>query len=239
MATVGTSSAGEFSQWPHVPILENGDQLTRDEFERRYRLLPHLKKAELIEGVVYMPSPVRIGSHGTPQAAMICWLSVYWAFTPVVQVGDNSTVRMDLDNEPQPDGSLFIKPEFGGQIAISADDYVERAPELLAEISASTASLDLNAKFRVYRRNQVREYIVWRVAERAIDWFVLRGSRFERLPLDAAGCYRSEVFPGLWLPAQAMIDLDLATVLRVLQEGLATPEHAEFVARLTNSRTST
>ena len=39
--------------------LENGDRLTRAEFERRYAAMPRLKKAELIEGIVYVPSPVR------------------------------------------------------------------------------------------------------------------------------------------------------------------------------------
>src|SRR5688572_22284415 len=115
-----------------VPPLEPGDRLTRAEFERRYRAMPQLKKAELIEGIVYMPSPVRLMRHGGPHADLVCWLSLYKSATPGVLVGDNSTARLDLDNEPQPDALLMIAPEFGGQARIS-EDYVEGAPELVAE----------------------------------------------------------------------------------------------------------
>src|SRR5262249_50398042 len=153
--------------------LENGDRLTRDEFERRYEAMPHLHKAELIEGVVYMPSPVRMPQHAEPHAQLIIWLGQYMIGTPGVRVGDNSTVRLDLDNEPQPDVLVFIDPARGGQARIDADGYMEGAPELVAEVTASSASYDLHDKLHVYRRNGVREYIVWRVLEQEIDWFVL------------------------------------------------------------------
>jgi Uma2 family endonuclease len=216
---------------PPIPPLEAGDHLSRAEFERRYRAMPELKKAELIEGVVFMPSPVRFDQHGSPHAALIAWLGVYWASTPGVRVGDNSTVRLDLDNEPQPDALMIIEPDRGGQARIDADGYVEGAPELVAEVAASTASIDLNTKLRVYRRNNVKEYIVWRARDQAIDWFVLRQSQYEPLPL-ADGPYRSEVFPGLWLDPAALTRSDLATVLQVLQRGVASAEHATFVTRL-------
>ena len=106
------------------------------------------------------------------------------------------------------------------------------APELVAEVAASTASYDLNTKFNVYRRNEVREYIVWRVLDREIDWFMLRDGEFVRLPLDDAGLYRSEVFPGLWLDPAALVRGDTQSVQAALQRGLASREHAEFVARL-------
>src|SRR6266704_2738123 len=117
------------------PPLENGDRLTRDEFERRYEATPRRNKAELIEGVVHMPSPVRLRNHGGPHADMIAWLGHYRAFTVAVLVGDNSTVRLDMDNEPQPDAVMLIEPEFGGQAEISEDDYLEGAPELAGEVS--------------------------------------------------------------------------------------------------------
>ena len=128
------------------PPLENGDRLTRAEFERRYEAMPRKSKAELIEGVVYMPSPVGLRRHGEPHGLVIGWLAYYKARTPGLILGDNSTVRMDLDNEPQPDVLLLIDPDRGGQARISADDYVEGAPELVAEIASSSASYDLNAK---------------------------------------------------------------------------------------------
>jgi Uma2 family endonuclease len=215
-----------------IPPLEPGDHLTREEFERRYNAMPHVKKAELIEGVVHMPSPVRLRHHGVPHANLSTWLGNYKVGTPGTEAADNTTVRLDLDNEPQPDAMMVILPECGGQATISEDDYVEGGPELAAEIAASTVSIDLHEKFRVYRRNEVREYIVWRVQEAAIDWFVLRGGQFERLQPDAAGILKSEVFPGLWLDSAAMTRFDMTTVLQVLQQGLAHTDHAAFVRKL-------
>ena len=215
-----------------VPPLENGDRLTRAEFERRYAAMPHLKKAELIEEVVYVPSPVRYRHHGAPHALLIGWLVQYAAGTPGVGVSDNSTVRLDLDNEPQPDALLLIDPACGGQTHFSSDDYIEGSPELVAEVASSSVSYDLHAKLHAYRRNGVREYIVWRVLEQAIDWFVLRAGQYEPLPVDANGLLRSEVFPGLWLDPGALLRGELATVLAIVQQGLASPEHATFVARL-------
>jgi len=215
-----------------VPPLENGDRLTRDEFERRYDAMPHLKKAELIEGVVYVPSPVRHRHHGAPHALLVSWLGQYIAGTPGVEISDNSTVRLDLDNEPQPDALLFIDPACGGQTHVSSDGYIEGSPELVAEVASSSVSYDLHAKLHAYRRNGVREYIVWRVLDQAIDWFVLRAGQYEPLPVDANGLLRSEVFPGLWLDPAALLRGDLATVLAIVQQGLGSPEHATFVARL-------
>lgn len=60
---------------PLLPPLENGDRLSRYEFERRYRAMPHLKKAELIEGVVYIAAAaLRFKSHGQPHAHLMGWL---------------------------------------------------------------------------------------------------------------------------------------------------------------------
>jgi Uma2 family endonuclease len=213
-------------------VLENGDRLTRAEFERRYEAMPHLKKAELIEGVVYVPSPVRHRQHGAPHAHLITWLGLYTANTPGVEVGDNGSVRLDLDNEPQPDALLFIDPTGGGQVRISDDGIIEGAPELVAEVASSSVSYDLHAKLHVYRRSGVREYLVWRVLEQEIDWFVLRDGQYERMPLDAQGLVRSKVLPGLWLDPAALVRGDLTTVLAVAQQGLASPEHSTFVARL-------
>src|SRR5262245_37617256 len=136
-----------------VPTLENGDRLSRTEFERRYDAMPGLKKAELIEGEVYVGSPVRHRQHGIPHSQIHGWLSVYVAGTPGVEAGDNGSIRLDLDNEPQPDAYLMTVPERGGQAKISDDDYIEGAPELVAEIAASSVSYDLGKKQHVYRRN--------------------------------------------------------------------------------------
>jgi Uma2 family endonuclease len=212
--------------------LEPGDRLTREEFERRYEAMPHLKKAELIEGVVYMPSPVRHRRHGRPHLQLATWFGIYEAATPGVEGADNATTRLDLLNEPQPDALLLIDPACGGQAQISEDDYISSAPELAAEVAASSASYDLHTKLEAYRRNGVLEYIVWRVLDRQVDWFVLRQSQYERLQPDPNGILRSATFPGLWLDATALVSCDLARVLAVVQQGIATPEHAAFVAKL-------
>jgi Uma2 family endonuclease len=206
--------------------------LTRDEFERRYAATPDVKKAELIEGTVYMPSPVSQKRHSNPHSHVVTWLGLYEAATPGVEMGADPSLRLDMDNEPQPDALLMVKPQHGGQAKVGEDGDLEGAPELVAEVAASSASYDLHDKKRAYRRNGVKEYIVWRVLDEALDWFILRRGQYEALQPDAAGLLRSEVFPGLWLDPAALLNRDLATVLKRLQDGLASPEHEDFVARL-------
>lgn len=213
-----------------VPPLEAGDRLTRAEFERRYAAMPHVKKAELVEGVVYMPSPVSL-RHGEPHADVVAWLSLYRLSTAGVRVVTDGTVRLDNENEFQPDALLRIAPGCGGQ-SRTADDYVEGAPELVVEVATSSVSRDLHDKLRAYCRNGVREYLVVRVLDHELDWFVLREGAFVRLEPDSGGIQRSEVFPGLWLDAGALLRGDLLSVSAALAEGCGTPEHADFVQRL-------
>lgn len=219
-----------------LPPLESGDHLTRHEFERRYHAMPHLKKAELIEGVVYMPSPLRFVPHAEPHGNLITWLGVYKAMTPGVRMGDNPSVRLDLDNEPQPDAVLLIDEAAGGQSRLSEDGYIEGAPELVAEVAASSVANDLYDKKRAYRRNGVKEYIVWQVLDQKLDWFVLRDGEYVVQESDEAGVIRSKVFPGLWLAVSALLEGDMASVLGVVQEGLKSPDHAAFVKRLEEMR---
>ena len=218
-----------------VPRLRAGDRLSRNEFERRYEAMPEMNKAELIEGVVHMPSPVSISEHASPHARLIAWLVVYESQTPGVQVGDNGTIRLDWDNCPQPDAMLRILPEYGGQ-SRNEDKYVTGAPELVAEVAASSASIDLHDKLNAYRRNGVKEYLVWRVLDNAVDWLVHRGGEYRRLDPDEAGIFQSEVFPGLWLDASALLAGKVTHVLDVLQKGLATDEHTLFARRLASAR---
>lgn len=215
-----------------IPPLEAGDHLSRAEFERRYNAMPDLKKAELIEGVVYMPSPVRWDRRARPHSLLGGWLLNYEAATPGVQSGHDGTIRLDLENEPQPDAVLIIDPCRGGRARKTIDDYIEGPPELVAEVAASTASFDLHTKLRVYRRNDIKEYIVWRVNEAAVDWFVMRAGEYQKLPIRADGTIESETFPGLRLDPTALTLLNIAAVLKTLQDGIASREHAEFVERL-------
>ncbi|NET10241.1 MAG: Uma2 family endonuclease, partial [Symploca sp. SIO2B6] len=161
--------------------LENGDRLTREEFERRYAAMNGQTNAELIEGVVYMAAALRYQKHGRPHTLIMAWLALYEVATPGVEAADNTTVRLDADNEPQPDALLRINEACGGQSSIDEDDYVEGAPELIVEIAASTASYDLHDKKQVYRRNGVKEYIVWAVADQQLYRFRLQKGRYIEL----------------------------------------------------------
>jgi Uma2 family endonuclease len=226
------SFSSQFAPSNHLPPLANGDRLTRPEFERRYNAMPELKKAELIEGVVYMASPLRFRPHAQPHGHLITWLGVYEAATPQVEMGIEPTVRLDIDNEPQPDGVLLISSESGGQSTLSEDGYLEGTPELVVEIAASSAAIDLGDKKRAYRRNGAQEYIVWQVFEQKIDWFSLQDGDYVSLLPDRQGIVCSQVFPGLCLDISAMLQGDLQRVLVTLQAGINSAEHQAFVQQL-------
>jgi Uma2 family endonuclease len=211
-------------------MLVAGDHLTRGEFERRFQRMPHIKKAELIEGIVYMPSPLRYNQHAKPHSQLAGWLLLYVSETPGVEVADNATVRLDLDNEPQPDLTLIKSADKGGQTQISADDYLEGAPEFVAEIVASSSAYDLHQKKGAYRRNGVREYLAWITGENRVVWWELREGEYHEIAPDAGGLFKSGVFPGLWLDSAALLRGDLKAVLATLRRGLESPEHAAFVA---------
>lgn len=216
-----------------LPPLENGDRLNRYDFEQRYEAMPHLRKAELIEGVVYMAAAaLRFRSHGQPHGRLITWLGFYESSTSGVDLGIEPTVRLDLENAPQPDAVLLIEEQCGGQARLSEDDYIEGSPELVAEIAASSAAIDLGDKKRAYRRNGVQEYIVWQVFEQKLDWFTLQEGDYVPLRADEDDIIRSRVFPGLWLAVEDLLAGNMVQVLAILQAGLALPEHATFVQAL-------
>jgi Uma2 family endonuclease len=218
-----------------IPLLENGDRLSRAEFRRRYEAMPHLKKAELIEGVVYLGSPVRNDAHAEPHASITTWIGTYGAATPGVAAADNGTVGVDADNDYQPDVMLRVMEQAGGQSRI-VDDYVEGPPELVVEVAASSVSIDRHTKLHVYRRAGVLEYVIWQVLNRRVEWFALREGEYVPLQPDERGVVHSQVFPGLRLHVPALLDGDLATVLAELQAGIAGDEHRRFVERLAARR---
>lgn len=221
-----------------VPKLVSGDRLTADEFRVRYAAMPPGTRAELIDGEVFMPSPVSVVGHGMPHLELGWFLLHYRAATPGTLAADNTTVRLHDDAEPQPDLILFIDPDNGGRSEIDTEGFITGTPELVAEVSASSAPIDLNRKMNMYRRNRVQEYIVWRTEDGALDWFVLRGRRFMPLAPDKAdGLLKSQTFPGLWLDAAALVRRDLMAVLSALTRGVQSPEHAKFVKELARRRT--
>ena len=177
-----------------------------------------------------MASPVRDDVHGEPHATLMGWLAQYRWRTPGVGLSDSASVRLDLDNEPQPDALLRI--ETGGLSRRDEDGYIEGAPELVAEVAASSASYDLHDKLRVYQRNGVREYIVWQTVDQRIDWFELADGAYRPLGPTTKASRTAKVFPGLALAIDALLAGDLPSVEAALRDAMATAEHHAFVVKL-------
>lgn len=214
-----------------IPPLEAGDHLDQPTFHERYKAMPPAFRAELIGGVVIVPSPLSLG-HGFHHALVMAWLVNYWIATPGTKAGDNMTTILSETSEPQPDGALIIDPASGGQTGVSEDEYITGPPELIVEVASSSASIDLHAKRRDYEQAGVLEYVVVVLRQSVIRWFVLQDGTYQEISADADGIFRSRVFPGLWLHTNALLQLDGVTVMDVLRQGLATPEHAAFVRQL-------
>jgi Uma2 family endonuclease len=218
--------------------LENGECLTAPEFLRRFEAMPKLKKAELIEGIVYMPSPVRSDAHAEPDNLIQTWLGTYAAATPGVKANTNGTVILDFENTPQPDALVRILPECGGLSRLDEKGYLVGPPELIVEIAASSTSIDLHDKLRAYRRNGVGEYLVWRTLDDAVDWFVLADGDYQRQAPDRKLQLRSVTLPGLVLNVPALLAQDGAAVLATLNAALKQPAHRTFVAKLAAGRST-
>jgi Uma2 family endonuclease len=214
-----------------LPPLENGDHLDQETFHARYEAMPEDCRAELVGGIVYMASPQKL-PHSKTQQLATRWLDEYAEATPGTEALSNNTQILGPESEPEPDGCLFILPEYGGQVRVDKDEYLNGAPELIVEVSWSTESIDLNSKKRDYQRAGVREYVVLALRMQQVFWFVRQRGNYREVPLPPDGIFRSRVFPGLWLDAEAMLGGDRRRVLAALRQGLASPEHAAFVARL-------
>jgi Uma2 family endonuclease len=211
---------------PKVPPLATGDRLTQPEFMRRYLAMPGVNKAELIEGVVYMPSPVRHESHGHPHVRIATLLGIYESYVAGVQTGDNSSLILDLDNMPQPDVFLRRLETHGGQSQKTPDDYLRGAPELVFEIAGTSATIDLRDKLRAYRRNGVKEYAVWLTDDRTIRYHLLDNGDYRVLEPGADGVIQSPTFPGLWFDIPALLAGDARKQIDTLQAGLASVKSA-------------
>jgi Uma2 family endonuclease len=231
-----TRDAETFFDPEGYPWLENGEHMDQAKFHARYLNLPPEFKAELIEGVVYvMPSPLK-NKHARSDFSLIGWLYVYSASTPGTAGQSNATTILGDKSEPQPDSALLILPAFGGQSRDGDDDITYGAPELIVEIAWSSRSIDLSAKLRDYERAGVREYVVQNLHDQSIHWHFLQDGKFELLTPGSDGIYRSRAFPGLWLDPIRLFAGDNASVIKMLQQGIASPEHAAFVADLERRR---
>ncbi|WP_020472191.1 Uma2 family endonuclease [Zavarzinella formosa] len=214
-----------------VPPLRDGEQLNADEFHRRYEAMPHVRNAQLIKGIVRMSSPVRNNMHADPHFMMNGWLASYCFGLRGVRGKDNATLRVDDENEPQPDAMLLILPEFGGGTWSDDEDYIRGVPELVVEVAGSSTRLDAGEKRDLYQRIAVREYLLWRVEDNRVDWWILEDEVFQPLPADEAGVIRSRVFPGLWLDTPALLEGNTRLLSATLAAGLATPEYRAFAER--------
>ncbi len=216
---------------PFVPPFQNGDAMDQPTFHALYVGTPRGFRAELIEGIVYMASPVQL-RHGGPSLKVSQWLGAFADEVEGAQAYNEITAILTATSEPQPDHTLIVLPEAGGQTRENADGFLVGAPELALEISNTTALIDLHAKKTMYERCGVREYIVVETKRQAVHWFVRRGDKFAPLKSDADGIFKSRVFLGLWLDGSALFDRSAKRLLATLQLGLATPEHAKFAAKL-------
>jgi Uma2 family endonuclease len=214
-----------------LPPLEQSDRLDQATFHARYLAMPPDTRAELIGGVVHMPSPLK-KPHGKMTYRVVAWLADYEAATPGVEGFDNTTAILGEESEPQPDVFLCVAPECGGQTGETRDEYLRGAPELIVEVASSSESIDLHSKRDDYQRAGVKEYVVIALRQGIVYWFILREGRYHELAAGTDGIFRSEVYPGLWLDSAALLRLDGKRVKEVLQQGVATPEHAAFVERL-------
>jgi Uma2 family endonuclease len=210
--------------------LEAGDRLTREEFMRIWEMNPNIKRAELIGGRVYMPSPVSI-RHGGTEYDLAGWAFTYKVATPGV-TGESNTTTYLLKDVAQPDVNLRILPECGGKSSRAKGDYLAGSAELLGEVCASSAAYDLHEKLDLYETAGVQEYLAVLVYEKEIRWHFLKKGKYERLLPGADGICRSGVFPGLWLDGQAFLNGDMRRVVACLQQGIGSPEHQAFVEEL-------
>jgi hypothetical protein len=216
-----------------LPPLHNGDHMSQPEFHRRYEAYPEDVKFELIGGVVYMASPLK-RPHGTYHPELSLVLTLYKASTPGVEVADNMTAILGEESEPQPDLILRLHKECGGQSDYNEEDYLVGAPELVAEMAHSSRAIDMNRKRQDYLEAGVQEYIVLCVEEQELHWFHFPSRR--KLKPDRNGLWKSRIFPGLWIDGPALLARDSPRLIAAVQQGLATPEHAEFVRQLAERR---
>ena len=221
---------------PAQPVpdrLYNGDRMTQPEFHQIYDGMDEGFQAELIGGIVYVASPLRL-RHAKNHVPIGTVLFAYECRTPGTEHGDNATVILGDASEPQPDLFVRVLPENGGLSRTSADDYLEGPPELVVEIAHASRAIDLHGKRADYAAAGVPEYLVYLVDEQRLRWFDLAADR--ELPIDADGVIRCRQFPGLWVDTAAVAGRDSARLMATLAAGLATPAHAEFVAQLAARR---
>ena len=213
------------------PPLQSGDRLSRAEFHRRYGMYPEIKKAELIEGVVIVGSPV-YRRHSVPHSKFGTLLGIYCAHTRGLEIADNQSVVLDQDNEVQPDICVWIDTPHGRRLQETERGLMIGAPEFVVEVAASSVAYDLHSKLNVYRRSGVLEYLVLLAYEREMRFFRLEDGEYAAVEPDAGGVLRSSVLPGFRFRSDWFWEDRLAELIQLVEEGIASPERREFVDSL-------
>ena len=214
-----------------APLLDSGYHLSSEEFHDRYTQMPENVRAELIEGIVYVASPIYM-PHSGQHLFLATLCGAYEFETPGILGAIAGSVRLDGSNEYQPDLHLRIAPECGGRTSNPDQKLVLGGPEFVVEISNTTLGMDLHEKFEVYQRDGVLEYLVWELKEEVIELFSLQEGSFQKIKPDVKGVLKSATMPGLWFNVPAILAGDKRAALRTLREGLKSPEHTKFVKRL-------
>lgn len=214
-----------------VPPLENGDRLDQRTFHERYESTADHVRAELIGGIVYLASPQKI-PHSRTTLLVGRWLDEYEERTPGTEMLAGATDIMGSESQPEPDHCLFVLPAYGGRVRVNRRGYLTGAPEPIVETAATTESRDLHQKKDDCEKARVREYVVVALRSKKVFWFIRRGGKFAEMRPGPDGIFRSKAFPGLRLDRDALLKRDRARLLTVLREGLASIEHASFVAKL-------
>lgn len=225
-----TQPAARSEKCKDRPPLNSGDRLSRAEFLRRYGQYPETKKAELVEGVVIVGSPVH-KQHSIPHFRFSTVLGVYCAGTPGILAGDNQSVILDQENELQPDLCVWVSEERRAKSEESEKGPLIGAPDLVVEVAASSASQELHSKLNVYLRSRVREYLVLLAYERETRFFRLVDGEFRAVQPDDAGVFRSQVLPGFRFRSDWFWQGRISELLELAREGLASQEHRDFAAK--------
>ena len=234
MSTIETDQELESTPQEDFPLLKEGDRLTQQEFHKRYMQMPEVMKAELIEGVVTMPSPISVEYHTYPQGDLGWWIASYYLKTPHVRGGPNGSIILNENNELQPDLLMHIESAAGGNASLNEEGFLIGAPELVIEVSHTSSSIDMGPKMKAYQSNGVAEYLIWKVKEKEIQWLALKDGNYSQLPIER-DLLKSEVFPGLWLNVSALFKQELEQVEATLRSGMESEAYLNFVKELNSN----
>jgi hypothetical protein len=219
--------------WIEPLLIRPGDRMTLEEFLERWEQMPDLKFAELIDGTVYMPSPIS-REHMRVDSRVQGLCSYYCLRTAGTESGTNGTWLLNGVGGAQPDCSVHILQEFGGR-STTKRGLAAGAPEFVAEVCYSSRAYDLGPKLALYQAAGVDEYLAILVEERRFEWRVLINGSYELMDSDH-GVYRSRILPGLWIDSNAFWNDQSAALLQTLEQGLASQEHQDFAALLLQRR---